>query len=181
MQIKKNDGTFIDLETVLDYRISPVSETGKPYPWYTHNDDTSVAIFFGISYQEIKKARFSDEWQQAASEFAESRGIEYKYVSHANSYREPLKKSDYEQIGRDVVDTLILRSQSQELEGIEYKTTKAWATKQVNILLIADAPIETRPQKLVAVGKAVKKEQQRAAAVLREKGVPEDIIKEVYS
>ena len=203
MDIKKIGGGTVDAKEVMAYRVSTLESTGKPVGWHRHGseDDDQPAVYqkLGINFKEGQVARHPDgEWQELAKEFAEEFAADkenltaedvLKHLETSDSRpgsKSGMKKSDYEEIGKEVVDHFeaMVDTEAEKQSGEDHHTTREWTDTQwekaKDYLNGEGFTTDARPVKEKPAQTAAAKERERAIAEMREQGVSEDIINKVY-
>ena len=207
MDIKTVGGGSVNAKDVMAYRVSTLEETGKPIGWHRHGseNDDQPAVYqkHGINFKDGQAARDPEgEWADIAKEFAEEFAADKqglttedvsKHLETADSRpgsKSGMKKSDYEDIGRDVVGFFEDCSEegAEKDSDDEHHTTKEWADEQwkglSESLLGENATnsfdVSIRPVKPKAAVSAAAKERERAIAEMRANGISEDVIAKVY-
>ena len=131
-EIKKEDGTTVSILNVIESRVSTVADTGKPRPWYNHGDENSVAVQLGITWNQMQDMRKTPEWLEETKAYADANNVDIAYLPPAETRpgRNGLKKADYEEIGKDLVEKFVESASSNEEPDEEYTTTKEWVDVQ---------------------------------------------------
>ena len=184
MEIKASDGTMVDIEEVLEYRVGSITaDTDKPRPWYVHGDAESVAGNFGIAYNDLQKARESDDWNKEAQEYADANKIDFKLLKGAQKQanrKSGIKKSDYESLGRSVIAHMEAASAPQEDDGEDHETTLEWVEEQLPLLLASTEFIPlvrpAKPKKNVTATAKLDVAKERA----REQGLSDEDIERIF-
>ena len=183
MEIKASDGTMVDIEEVLEYRVGSVADTGKPRAWYVHGDAESVAGNFGIAYNDLQKAREDGDWDKEASAYADANNVDFKLLKGARKQanrKGGIKKSDYESLGRSVVAHMEAASAPQEDDGEDHETTLEWVKEQLPLLLASTEFIPlvrpAKPKKNVTATAKLDVAKERA----REQGLSDEDIERIF-
>ena len=201
MDIKTSTGQ-ISAREVMEYRVSTLASEGnavegaRPVGWHRHgsegDDQPAVYQKLGINFNTGQSARSLEEWQEESKVFAQefadaNEGVNADVVlEHLKPTEERpgsksgVKKSEYEEIGRDVVVRLEALSQPLEADGEEHHTTKDWADEQVNIMIKAHTDVGVRPTKPKVNQTASEKERERAIQEMRDNGISDEVINKVY-
>lgn len=201
MNIKTSNGE-ISVAEVMEYRVSTLVSEGKavdgarPVGWHRHGSENDVqpAVYqkLGINFNTGQATRSTEEWKHLSQVFAQgfaddNEGISAEVViEHLKPTEERpgsksgIKKSEYEEIGRNVVEHLEFLSQPLEDDGEEHHTTKDWADEQVNIMIKAHPDVGVRPTKPKNNQTAAEKERERAIQEMRDNGISDEVINKVY-
>ncbi len=201
MDIKTSTGQ-ISAKEVMAYRVSTLVSEGKavdgarPVGWHRHGseDDDQPAVYqkLGINFNTGQAARSIKEWQDLSQTFAQefadaNEGLSADVVlSHLRSTekrpgsKNGIKKSEYEEIGRETVERLEDLSQTLEDGGEEYHSTKEWADTQIDGLFDDDFVPAVRPTKPKTNQTAASKERERAIQEMRDNDISDEVINKVY-
>ena len=203
MNIKTSNGE-ISVAEVMEYRVSTLVSEGnavegaRPVGWHRHgsesDDQPAVYQKLGINFNTGQAARSTEEWKHLSQVFAQgfaddNEGISAEVViEHLKPTEERpgsksgIKKSEYEEIGRDVVARLETLSLPLEDDGEEHHSTKEWADAQIDTLFDedTDSVLHVRPTKPKVNQTASEKERERAIQEMRDNGISDEVINKVY-
>lgn len=192
MQItRSSDGAVLEVSEILKYRCSTIASAGKPITWHKWAMPECVALHFGMDYEELTAHRSTDEWNEFAKQWAADNNIDFKHVKGAG--KQPrngaLKKSDYEELGRELVTQLEYSSSPSEADDEEYQTTKEWVDENYRTFLDgSNFTVSTRPIKpkkttqiQQKIDDAVDEELEAAKQKLRDAGIDEEAIAKAFA
>ncbi len=201
MNIKTSNGEITAREA-MEYRVSTLASEGKavegarPVGWHRHGSehDYQPAVYqkLCINFHTGQAARRTEEWKELSQTFAQEFADSNEHISaevvlrHLKATEERsgrnsgIKKSEYEEIGRDVVGRLEDLSQTLEDGGEEYHSTKEWADTQIDGLFDDDFVPAVRPTKPKTNQTAASKERERAIQEMRDNDISDEVINKVY-
>ena len=179
---RKSDQEVLQVADILAYRAN--KDGDKPFTWHKNDDDESVASKFGISYKQLTDLRNSDDFKTFAKQWAEDNGVDAKVLlgKRKGGKRGGITKANYESIGKKVVDAIVSKVEPLETDDEEHHTTTEWANNQVDGMLdtLDDFEPASRPVKPKKAQSVAAKERQAAIDKLREQGVSDEVIANVY-